>query len=142
MRRLFWIGIWLAVVLSLAGCGAKMLHVQDAWARPANAGSNGAAYFTIQNPGKTEDALLSASASIAQAAELHLSSMNSEGTMTMQPQASVAVPAGEDVAFKPGGLHVMLVNLQRDLKIGDAFQLELEFQNAGTQIITVEVKEP
>jgi copper(I)-binding protein len=142
MKRIVWSGIWLAVMFSLASCSPKALHVQQAWVRPANAGNNGAAYFTIQNPSKTEDMLLSASSSIAEAAELHLSSMNAEGTMTMEPQASVAVPAGENVEFKPGGLHVMLVNLQQDLKVGDTFQLDLKFQVAGTQTITVEVKEP
>ena len=142
MKRFLVFGIWLVAIITLAGCSVKTLQVQDAWARPANAGSNGAAYFIIHNPSKTEDVLLSASSDVAEAAELHMSSMNADGIMMMEPQESVPVSAGENVEFKPGGLHVMLVNLYQDLGVGDTFELNLEFQNAGSLTLQVEVKEP
>jgi copper(I)-binding protein len=46
------------------------------------------------------------------------------------------------VEFEPGGLHVMLVNLSRDLKSGDQFKITLNFQNAGDMALDAEVMEP
>ena len=68
--------------------------------------------------------------------------MSDEGTMSMQPQENVPIPNGSEVAFEPGGLHVMLINLESDLRPGDGFSLSLNFQQAGTVEIEVPVREP
>ena len=68
--------------------------------------------------------------------------MDANGVMSMQPQESVPVPAQGTVEFKAGGLHVMLINLNRDLKVGDTFTVTLNFQNAGEITVDVTVKEP
>lgn len=117
------------------------LAVQDAWARPAKMGENGAIYFRIANGTNTEDVLLGASTDIAEAAEAHMSMQNNQGVVSMHHQETVQVPAGEEVAFKPGNLHIMLVNLSRDLKVGDVFILTLRFQNSGEIQLQVKVKE-
>lgn len=51
-------------------------------------------------------------------------------------------PAGGAVAFKPGGLHVMLMDLERDLKPGDTFSLTLKFEKAGARSVQVTVRQP
>jgi hypothetical protein len=84
--------------------------------------------------------LRSASGSVAASVELHMSQMDN-GVMKMQPQEMVEVPAQNKVEFKPGGLHIMLVNLKQDLKSGDRFELTLQFDKAGAQTIQVIVKE-
>ncbi len=62
--------------------------------------------------------------------------------MTMHHQESIVIPAGGQVKFEPGGLPVMLTNLGRDLKVGDAFSLTLRFQSAGERTLQVKVREP
>lgn len=64
------------------------------------------------------------------------------GAMKMRPVESVPLPAGGTVEFKPGGLHVMLLELKRDLKAGDAFAVTLKFEKAGPQTVQVTVREP
>lgn len=136
-------GLLLATMLvSACGAASRELTIQDAWARSANTGENGAAYFTIANGTSTTDTLLGVSSDIATAAEVHMSMGDANGVMSMQMQEAVQIPGGDQVEFKPGGLHIMLVDLNRDLKAGDTISLTLRFQNAGKVAIDVLVKEP
>lgn len=131
----------LILALGLVGCNQKSLTVKDAWARPAAAGENGAAYFIINNPSSEADTLLSAQTDVAGMAELHKSTM-SDGVMSMEAQENVPISAKSTVEFAPGGLHVMLMGLKNDLKVGDLFSLTLNFEKAGAVVVSVEVKEP
>lgn len=143
MKRVLLISV-IAIVL-LAACAqaesGQKVTVEDAWARPALNGQNSAIYFTIKNPTQQDDRLLRAISDVAQSVELHMSMMNAEGTMSMQPQESVSVPAGQAVEFKPGGLHVMLVGLKQDLKVGDMLGVTLQFENGGELQLEVPVQE-
>lgn len=134
-----------AIILLATACGTtggseNMVTLRDAWARPGIAGGTSAIYFVLENPGSADDSLLSSSSDVAEAAELHLSEMSSDDTMSMHHQMSVPIPAGEEVAFEPGGLHVMLINLQRDLNEGETISLVLKFKNAGEMQLEVPVK--
>ena len=135
--------IWLLILTSfgISSCGGKSLNIQDAWTRAGTQGGNGAIYFVIENPTGQDDVLLNATSEVAEMVELHRSSMDANGVMTMQHQESVAIPAGEEVSFEPGGLHVMLMGLTRDLTVGDRITVTLQFQNAGEISLEVEVQE-
>ena len=157
--------LWLATLLiSACGSSSAELTVQDAWARPAINGNNGisvsgtypnfnvngsnlwrttgnAAYFIIENDTSSEDTLLSVTSDIASAVEVHMSMMDGNGVMSMQMQEAVTVPSGKTLEFKPGGLHVMLIRLNQDLKIGDTISLTLIFEKTGSRTIVVTVKE-
>lgn len=134
--------VLILIVSLLSACQQQgHLSVSSAWARPGSAGSNNAAYFAINNPTSEPDLLVSAACDLAAAAEIHLSRMREDGTMEMRPQENVPVPSGGSVIFEPGGLHVMLVDLQQDLNPGDTFDLRLTFQNAGEITVQVEVLE-
>lgn len=124
--------IWvylLAFVSLLSGCGAPVkaeMEVRDAWARPAAQGDNGAVYFVIRS--SAADEIVGASADIAEAVEIHESMMSGD-VMEMHHSPSIPLGAGEEVTFEPGGLHIMLVNLKQDLKIGQDIELTLHFKN-------------
>jgi copper(I)-binding protein len=142
MKRTIWFALLLGAFL-LSGCNtSQSLAVKDAWAKPGDSGGNSAIYFLIENPTSQDDILLSASTDVAASTELHISMMDENGVMSMQPQESVPVPAQGEVEFKAGGLHVMLINLNRDLKVGDTFTVTLNFQNVGAVNVEVAVKEP
>jgi copper(I)-binding protein len=129
------------LALLLAACGpAAGLTVSEPWSHPGLAGGNGGVFFVIENPGDA-DTLLSAASDAAGAVELHRTVMDGD-VMHMQPQPSIAVPAGGDLAFEPGGLHVMLIGLQSDLVAGESFELELNFEKAGRIVLQVEVRQP
>jgi copper(I)-binding protein len=142
MRKIIRTILVFATLLLSAACqGEGSLSVNEPWARPGNAGNVGAAYFTINNPTSQPDVLLSADADVAAQVEIHLSRINEDGTMEMRPQENVPVPSGGSLAFEPGGFHVMLIDLQQDLRPGDTFELTLTFQSATERTVTVEVVE-
>jgi len=65
--------------------------------------------------------------------------MAGTGEMVMQPVASVTLPAGKAVEFKPGGYHVMLMELAAPLTKGSTIKLTLVLKNAGEIVIDVPV---
>ncbi len=139
--------VFLAVmVFLLVACQGDVestsLTVKDAWARSALQGNPTAIYFIIDNPTDQEDVLLTASTDVSMMTELHMSSMDASGVMKMTPQENVPVPSKSNVEFKQGGLHVMLMNIKKDLKPGDSVKLTLNFEKAGQIIMDVPVKEP
>jgi copper(I)-binding protein len=64
------------------------------------------------------------------------------GMMTMKPVTSIEIPAGETVELKPGGYHVMLLDVKKVLAVGDTIEVTLTFENAGEVTTTAEVREP
>ena len=129
-----------ALLISACGSSGK-LTILDPWARPAGAGENGAVYFIISNATNTDDTLFSVSTDLASAAEIHMSMKDSNDVMSMQMQDSLPVPAQQEIIFKPGGLHVMLIRLNRDLKIGETISVTLNFEKADSITIQVSVEE-
>jgi copper(I)-binding protein len=100
---------------------------------------NSAAFLQIANKGKSDDALLSASAAIAERVELHTMSMEGD-VMKMRAVDSVELKAENTISMKPGqGPHVMLFGLKKTLKAGDKFPMTLNFRKAGAVEVLVEV---
>jgi copper(I)-binding protein len=87
-----------------------------------------------------EDKLLSVESDVAKTIELH-ETKESSGMMAMSPVPNIPVPANGKAELKPGGFHVMLIGLNRELKAGDKVQLTLNFEKAGKVPVTAEVKE-
>ena len=63
------------------------------------------------------------------------------GTMTMRPVESIKLPKGTKVELKPGGYHIMLLELVKPLEVGDKIELTLTFTEAGEKTVTAEVRE-
>lgn len=126
-----------AIAASAAAAAAPQTppQVTQAWSRPAVAGSTGAGFMTLANPGKAADALVAAQSPAAKTTEIHRSSMAAGGVMKMEKQARVAIPAGGTVVFAPGGYHLMFIGLTRTLKAGDKVPATLTFAS-GVRVKT------
>jgi len=61
--------------------------------------------------------------------------------MSMVPVPSLEIPTGGEVTLKPGGYHVMLIDLQQALSVGDTIEVTLIFQNAGRVTFQAEIRE-
>lgn len=134
-----------ALALALAAVAAPAaahhdhrIEVVEPWARAALAGRTSAAYMTLVNPTDTPDRLVSAASPVAQAVELH-AHLHEGGVMRMRPVAAIEVHPGEPAVLAPGGLHVMLIGLTRDLRRGETIRLTLSFEQAGTVEVEVPV---
>lgn len=119
------------------------VHVVGAWARPAAAGMpNSAAYGLLLNLTDTEETLISASSDVAEAVELHEVVMGENDVMRMHPlEDGIAIPAGSATLLEPGGLHIMLINLNTELQADDTIELTLTFAESGELTLTVPIRE-
>lgn len=129
-----------SMFLLVAACTPKEgIEVRDAWIRTAPQGGNSALYFVIHNY-SADDELVGVSAEVADAAEIHESSMVND-VMHMRVVESVPLASGEDVEFASGGLHVMLVGLKKEAKVGDMVDIVLHFKNSEDFRLQVPVQE-
>lgn len=111
--------------------GAATVLVEDAWVRSApRAGASSAAYARISNTGREADRLLSAWSDIAARVELHTHIMDG-GIARMRQVDTIELPAGRSVDLRPGGLHVMFLDLLRPLAAGETVVVRLVFEKAG-----------
>ncbi len=83
--------------------------------------------------------LLSASSPIAGVVEIHEMKMDGS-VMRMRAVTELALPAGQAVALKPGGYHVMLMDLKQPLKAGDTVPVTFVVEGADKKRETIEVK--
>lgn len=90
--------------------------------------ANGAAYLVVRNHGTVDDAIVGVETAIADTAELHLVTVENE-IMRMRAVESVPVPAGGEAVLEPGGYHVMLVGLERDLTAGDTVEMTVRLRS-------------
>ena len=88
--------------------------------------------MTITNTGKTPDKVSCVSSDASAECQIHTMTMNN-GVMQMRPvEGGLEIKPGETVTLKPGGLHVMLVNLKHPLEQGKTVKATLKFDSAGT----------
>jgi VCBS repeat-containing protein len=73
--------------------------------------------------------------------EIHEMAMDGN-VMRMRAVPALELPAGKAVELKPGGYHVMLMDLKQQLKAGETVNVSLVVERAGGQRETVEVKAP
>jgi len=102
-------------------------------------GGNGAVYMNLRNTGQENDALVGASSDAAESVELH-ESIREGDVMRMRPVTKLAVPGGGALEMKPGGLHIMLINLKRDLRPGERIHVALTFEHGAPVSLEVPVR--
>ena len=96
-----------------------------------------AAYVSIHNRGPA-NALISASTPVAEIAEIHV--MTTDGNMMrMKKIDRLPIPANGSATLQPGGNHLMLIGLKRDLAPGDSLALTLAFANGQAQTVRARI---
>lgn len=117
------------------------LEVSAPWARATPKGAKvGGAYLSVRNSGSTPDRLIGGSVDAAKRVEVHTMSMEN-GVMRMREvKGGFEVKPGETLELKPGGNHLMFMDLQRPLQAGDKVKGELRFEKAGSVPVEFEVR--
>lgn len=117
------------------------VEIKDAWLRETPPGTTITALFlNIENKGSQDDALKSASSNVSRVAEIHTTSVDDNGVAKMEMMESVTVPSGGTAKLEPGGIHIMLIDLNEPLKSGEKVEVELVFENAGEVKAEAEVR--
>ena len=107
------------------------IEIGSPWSRATPKGAQTAiGYMTIKNNGSTADRLIGGSIDIADTFQLHATTME-DGVAKMRELGDVEIKPGQTIEFKPGGSHVMFVNLKHTLNKGDHVGGTLVFEHAG-----------
>jgi copper(I)-binding protein len=117
-------------------------ELSDAWARPARENGVTAIYLNVLNGTDQPDTLLTLSSTASGLVELHETYDRGDGMMGMREAEDPTFPANDVVQMVPGGKHIMLMQLNRELKEGDTVDLTLEFARAGEITVTAPVRSP
>jgi copper(I)-binding protein len=122
-------------MLALLAALALNVTIEKPWVREPIAGRPiTAGYFVIHNPTEKTIRLRSVSTKAANVTEMHRMVTKDE-MMKMEKLDFIDVPAKSSVELKPGGTHLMLIELAKPLKDGDTIALELDF---GNEILTID----
>lgn len=115
-------------------------HIHDAYARatPPSA-PNSAAFMVLENHGDETRSVVSAESDVAKRVELHNHAMV-DGMMKMRQIAKIDVGPNSQVVLKPGGLHVMLFDLNKPLKEGETISVSLKLRNGEVVTSDIPVK--
>jgi copper(I)-binding protein len=163
MRTLFFI-IAFAVMLTActtptsapAPASKPVIEVSDLWVRavavssgmgtPSSGGMNmsgptSAAYMILKNSSGVADRLIKAQTDVVKTVEIH-TTMKEGDVMKMKPVEGIDIPANGQAKLEPGGFHVMLIGVTRELKAGDKIKLTLVFEKAGEIVLEAPVRAP
>ncbi|MEN9478771.1 MAG: hypothetical protein RLZZ298_166 [Pseudomonadota bacterium] len=136
------LSLLLASLLVSAGAlaaAADMVTVDEPYVRlaPPNAPATGA-FMVIKNAGDKDVKVVKADNPASKATELH-THLNENGVMKMRPVAAIEVKSKGETALKPGGLHVMLINLNAPMKEGDVVPITLTFDDGSSKKVDAKV---
>lgn len=107
------------------------IEVIGPWARASTSLNRPtAAYLTLRNIGTEEDRLIAVESPSAGRAEIH-ETVVMDGVSHMHPAAALPLPPGADLVLKPGGLHIMLMDLKSPLVNGQVVKVILQFAISG-----------
>lgn len=123
----------LQLVLFAGAAAAQAVDITDAWARATVPGQMATGAFMTLTA-KTGSKLVSISSPVAGVAEVHEMTMNGDVMQMRAVPGGLDLPAGKRVELKPGGYHVMLMDLNVALKKDSTLPMTLVFKDAkGTQ---------
>lgn len=108
------------------------ITVMHPWARatpgPAKAG---AGYLDLKNSGTTADRLVKVESNLSNRTEIHTNIMEGGVMKMMHVEEGIELPLNGEVAFEPGGLHIMFMGLKAPFKEGEMLPVTLYFEKAG-----------
>lgn len=126
----------LAVALAACSGGYDVktdgpLRVKDAWVRATNVTSTAAMYLTLENRDTVAVMIVGAGTQLASAAEFH-ETMLVQGTSRMNRLDSLPIARGATLTMKPGGIHIMLIDLNASMAAGDSVALVIRLADGRT----------
>jgi hypothetical protein len=136
-----WIpSLLLAATFGIAQAQTAPVTAEGAWARASVQGQSASGAF-LRLTAREPLSLVGVATPVAGVAEVHEMKMEGE-VMKMRPLASLELPAGKAVELKPGGHHVMLMDLKAPLAAGTRVPLTLTFRDARGQASKLELSVP
>jgi periplasmic copper chaperone A len=122
---------WALLLLLPCGVAFSQVRVDNAWSRATAPGAKIAAgYMVIRNDSAQGDRLIGASSPLATRVEMHVHLKDGD-IVRMREVKGYDVPAKASFELKPGGAHLMFVDIKRPFKEGEKVPAKLRFEKAG-----------
>lgn len=137
MKRLLAAAALFAVCTAPATAQVK---VEQAWVRATVAQQKATGAFMLLTAGK-DLRLVEARSPVAGVVEVHEMTM-ANNVMKMRAVAALELPAGKTVELKPGGYHIMLMDLKAPVKEGGSVPITLVVEGKDGKRENLEVKAP
>lgn len=138
MKNFNTLAVFVALFSVFAMPVQAQVTVKDAWARATVAQQKASGAF-LQISSVKDAKLVEVRSPVASIAEMHKMEM-SDNIMKMRQVDSIDLPAGKTVELKPGGFHIMLMDLKNQIKDGDIVPLMLVVEGKDKKRETLEVK--
>jgi copper(I)-binding protein len=132
--------ITLAALIFAAFPVMAQVTVKDPWVRATVSAQKATGAF-MQITSAQDARLVEASSPVAGVVEVHEMVMEKD-VMKMRAVKGLDLPAGKTVELKPGGYHVMLMDLKQQMKEGDTVPVTLVVEGKDKKRSTIEVKAP
>ncbi|MGD9881022.1 MAG: copper chaperone PCu(A)C [Reyranella sp.] len=123
----------LAVAAEAADYKLGAIEIKQPWTRatPPSAPAGGG-YLVLTNTGTTPDRLVAVTSPSAGKVELHEMSMEGSIMRMRELPKGVELPPGATVTLKPGGLHLMFMDLKAPFAKDTKVPATLVFEKAGS----------
>jgi uncharacterized protein YcnI len=116
-----------------AALKAGSLTLEQPWSRATPGGAKvGGGYLSITNTGTAPDRLIGGSFPLASKVEVHEMKLEGDVMRMKAVEGGLEIKPGATVELKPGGLHLMFVDLKEPLKEGQTVKGTLTFEKAGS----------
>lgn len=115
-----------------AAAHAQTVDIQDAWVRATVAGQQATGAF-MNITADQDMTLIGVSSPVAGVSQVHEMSMQNDIMRMSEMKAGLPLPAGQTVTLKPGGYHLMLMDLKQAVEVGQQVQVSLTLRDAQGQ---------
>ena len=117
--------------------------IENPWTRATTPDNRTAiVYFTIRNTGQTRIDLIGVRSDLASIEILHKTTTDAQGAPRMSAKPDLKIDPGGAVKLEPGGLHVMLIDLESPLIEGETLPLRLKFYDGDDLTVDVPILAP
>jgi len=125
--------VWASPAAAAGDYDVGSIHISQPWSRATPKGAaTGAGYMTLTNKGAASDKVSCVSDDASAQCQIHTMTMEG-GVMKMRPvEGGLEIKPGESVTLKPGGNHIMFLDLKHPLEQGKTVKATLKFDRAGT----------
>jgi copper(I)-binding protein len=115
------------------------VEIENPWSRATAPGAKIAAgYMVLRNAAPAPDRLISAESPLAARIETHMTVRDGD-VLRMREVQGYEVPANGSFELKPGGAHLMIVDIKRPFREGDRIPVTLRFERAGKKQVELQV---
>jgi copper(I)-binding protein len=141
LKKTLYLGLAILVgILMACSKQAPEINITDNWVRATAEGQDvGAAYMTITSA--SDKSLVKVESSVTDSVEIHSMSMEN-GVMKMRMLEQLDLKANTPNKLAPGGFHLMLFDLKKQLKAGETVSFTLHFKNQAGKESLVKVSSP